>query len=106
MPVEDVLVGDIVVVRPGEKIPVDGMVTAGQSTVDESMLTGESLPVAKAPGDTVIGGAINKTGSFRFEATAVGKQTAGANRQMVQDAGQPRRSRIWRTRSRRSSCPP
>ena len=87
VPVEDVLVGDIVVVRPGEKIPVDGMVTAGQSTVDESMLTGESLPVAKAPGDTVIGGAINKTGSFRFEATAVGKQTALAQIvKMVQDA--------------------
>jgi len=87
VPVEEVLVGDIVVVRPGEKIPVDGTVTAGQSTVDESMLTGESLPVAKAAGDTVIGGAINKTGSFRFKATAVGKQTALAQIvKMVQDA--------------------
>jgi len=87
VPVEDVLVGDIVVVRPGEKIAVDGTVTAGQSTVDESMLTGESLPVAKAVGDAVIGGAINKTGSFRFKATAVGKQTALAQIvKMVQDA--------------------
>ena len=87
VPVEDVLVGDIVVVRPGEKIPVDGTVTAGQSTVDESMLTGESLPVAKTPGDMVIGGAINKTGSFRFAATAVGRQTALAQIvKMVQDA--------------------
>jgi len=87
VPIEDVLVGDIVVVRPGEKIPVDGTVMAGQSTVDESMLTGESLPVAKAPGDMVIGGAINKTGSFRFQATAVGKQTALAQIvKMVQDA--------------------
>ncbi|MBW7882046.1 MAG: copper-translocating P-type ATPase [Caldilineaceae bacterium] len=87
VPVEDVLVGDIVIVRPGEKIPVDGLVTGGQSTVDESMLTGESLPVAKATGDTVIGGSINKTGSFRFEATAVGKQTALAQIvKMVQDA--------------------
>ncbi len=87
VPVEDVLVGDIVVVRPGEKIPVDGIVTTGQSTVDESMLTGESLPVSKATGDTVIGGAINKTGSFRFRATAVGKQTALAQIvKLVQDA--------------------
>ena len=87
VPVEEVLVGDIVVVRPGEKIPVDGTVTAGQSTVDESMLTGESLPVAKTPGDMVIGGAINKTGSFRFAATAVGRQTALAQIvKMVQDA--------------------
>ena len=86
-PVEDVLVGDIVVVRPGEKIPVDGVVIAGQSTVDESMLTGESLPVSKSAGDTVIGGAINKTGSFRFRATAVGKQTALAQIvKLVQDA--------------------
>ena len=87
MPIEDVLVNDIVVVRPGEKIPVDGIVMDGLSTVDESMLTGESLPVAKAQGDTVIGGALNKTGSFRFKATAVGKQTALAQIvKMVQDA--------------------
>jgi P-type Cu+ transporter len=87
IPVEDVLVGDIVVVRPGEKIPVDGRVQNGASTVDESMLTGESLPVAKQAGDPVIGGSINKTGSFRFEATAVGKQTALAQIvKMVQDA--------------------
>jgi Cu+-exporting ATPase len=87
VPVEDVLVGDIVVVRPGEKIPVDGVVIAGQSAVDESMLTGESLPVDKAEGDAVIGGSINKTGSFRFRATAVGKQTALAQIvKLVQDA--------------------
>ncbi len=87
IPIEDVLVSDIVVVRPGEKIPVDGVVTEGASTVDESMLTGESMPVSKAPGDTVIGGALNKTGSFRFRATAVGKQTALAQIiKMVQDA--------------------
>lgn len=87
IPVEDVLVGDIVVVRPGEKIPVDGRVENGASTVDESMLTGESLPVARQVGDPVIGGSINKTGSFRFEATAVGKQTALAQIvKMVQDA--------------------
>ena len=87
VPIEEVLVGDIVAVRPGEKIPVDGVVTAGASTVDESMLTGESLPVAKTTGDMVIGGALNKTGAFRFKATAVGKQTALAQIvKMVQDA--------------------
>jgi Cu+-exporting ATPase len=87
VPIDDVLVGDIVVVRPGEKIPVDGLLLAGQSTVDESMLTGESLPVAKHEGDTVIGGSLNKTGSFRFRATAVGKQTMLAQIvKMVQDA--------------------
>lgn len=87
VPVEDVLVGDIVVVRPGEKIPVDGVVIAGESTVDESMLTGESLPVSKVEGATVIGGSLNKTGSFRFRATAVGKQTALAQIvKLVQDA--------------------
>ncbi len=87
VPIDEVLVGDIVVVRPGEKIPVDGAVISGASTVDESMLTGESLPVAKAEDDTVIGGSINKTGSFRFRATAVGKQTALAQIvKLVQDA--------------------
>jgi Cu+-exporting ATPase len=87
VPIEDVIVGDIVIVRPGEKIPVDGIVLNGASAVDESMLTGESLPVAKQPGDTVIGGALNKTGSFQFRATAVGKQTALAQIvKMVQDA--------------------
>lgn len=74
--VEDVQVGDIVVVRPGEKIPVDGEVIEGHSAVDESMLTGESMPVEKSAGDTVIGATINKTGSFRFRATRVGRETA------------------------------
>nr|MBP8293712.1 copper-translocating P-type ATPase [Caldilineaceae bacterium] len=87
VPIEDVILGDIVVVRPGEKIPVDGMLVSGASAVDESMLTGESLPVAKQMGDTVIGGSLNKTGSFQFRATAVGKQTALAQIvKMVQDA--------------------
>jgi len=75
VPVEDVRIGDIVLVRPGEKVPVDGVVTEGFSAVDESMLTGESLPVEKRPGDRVIGATINKTGSFRFRATQVGKDT-------------------------------
>ncbi len=87
VPVDDVLVGDIVVVRPGEKIPVDGVVSDGRSSVDESMLTGESLPVGKAVGDKVIGGTLNKTGSFQFKTIAVGKQTALAQIvKLVQEA--------------------
>ncbi len=87
IPVEEVLVGDVVVVRPGEKIPVDGVVLEGSSSVDESMITGESIPVEKHPGDEVIGATINLTGSFRFRATKVGKDTALANIiRMVQDA--------------------
>ncbi len=76
IPVEEVVVGDIVVVRPGEKIPVDGVVIEGSSAVDESMLTGESIPVEKSPGSTVIGATLNKTGSFNFRATKVGADTA------------------------------
>lgn len=87
IPVEEVLVGDVVQVRPGEKIPVDGIITDGASTVDESMLTGESLPVTKASGDEAIGGTLNKTGAFRFRATKVGKDTALAQIvKMVRDA--------------------
>jgi Cu+-exporting ATPase len=75
IPVEQVLAGDIVVVRPGEKIPVDGIVTEGESSVDESMITGESIPVFKSKGASVIGATINKSGSFSFKATKVGKDT-------------------------------
>ena len=74
--IEDVHPGDFVLVRPGEKIPVDGVLVEGRSTVDESMLTGESLPVSKGPGDPVIGATLNKQGAFKFEATKVGKETA------------------------------
>jgi P-type Cu+ transporter len=76
IPVEEVFVGDVIVVRPGEKIPVDGVVLEGRSAVDESMLTGESIPVEKGPGDEVIGATMNRTGSFRFSATKVGRDTA------------------------------
>jgi Cu+-exporting ATPase len=76
VPVDEVIVGDVVLVRPGEKIPVDGVVIEGRSAVDESMLTGESLPVEKGPGEPVIGATLNKLGSFKFEATKVGKETA------------------------------
>ncbi len=75
IPIEEVSVGDMILVRPGEKIAVDGIVREGYSSVDESMVTGESLPVEKQAGDTVIGATINKTGTFKFEATKVGKDT-------------------------------
>ena len=76
VPTDEVLVGDVVLVRPGETIPVDGVVLDGRSAIDESMLTGESLPVEKKPGDMVIGATLNKLGMLRFEATRVGKETA------------------------------
>ncbi|MDP4181430.1 MAG: heavy metal translocating P-type ATPase [Bacillota bacterium] len=87
IPVEEVEKGDIVIVRPGEKIPVDGRIIEGSSAVDEAMLTGESLPVEKKPGDEVIGATINKFGNFSFEATKVGKDTALAQIvKMVEEA--------------------
>jgi len=76
VPAESVVPGDIVIVRPGEKVPVDGVVIEGGSAVDESMLTGESIPVEKNPGDTVIGATMNTLGAFRFRATRVGRDTA------------------------------
>jgi Cu+-exporting ATPase len=85
--IEEVLVGDLIIVRPGERIPVDGIVEEGRSSVDESMITGEGMPVRKAPGDEVIGATLNKTGSFRFRATKVGKDTALAQIiKLVQEA--------------------
>jgi len=87
VPVEEVLVGDIVLIRPGDKIPVDGTVREGLSAVDESMLTGESIPVEKSPGSPVVAGSINKNGTFRFEAEKVGADTALAHIiQLVEDA--------------------
>ena len=85
--VEDVVVGDIVIVRPGERLPVDGEVMEGVSSVDESMLTGESLPVDKAPGDTVYGATVNTTGGFSFRTTRVGRDSALAQIvKLVEDA--------------------
>jgi len=87
IPIKEVAVGDIVVVRPGERIPVDGLVTKGSSAVDESMITGESLPVDKKTGDEVIGATMNKTGSFEFRAMKVGQNTALAQIiRLVQEA--------------------
>lgn len=96
IPVEEVRVGDIVVVRPGEKIPVDGIVREGASAIDESMLTGESLPVEKRPGSEVFGATLNKTGSFRFEATRVGKETALAQIIKLVEAAQGSKPPIQR----------
>lgn len=87
IPIEHVLAGDIVVVRPGEKIPVDGIVVEGQSAVDESMITGESLPVSKKPGDEAIGATLNKNGRIKIEATKVGAESALAQIiRLVQEA--------------------
>ena len=87
VPLEQVMVGDLLVVKPGEKIPVDGQVVKGRSTVDESMLTGESLPVTKEEGSPVVGASINKNGSFTFRATKVGKDTTLSQIiQLVQEA--------------------
>ena len=87
VPVEEVVVGDTVLVRPGEKVPVDGRVVEGESAVDESIVTGESVPVDKRPGDYVTGASVNKTGAFTFRATKVGADTALARIvQMVEQA--------------------
>lgn len=73
--IDEVRVGDTIIVRPGERLPVDGVVTSGRTAIDESMLTGESIPVEKQPGDEIVGASINKTGSIQYEATKVGKDT-------------------------------
>lgn len=87
IPIEDIQVGDEILVRPGEKVPVDGELVFGTSSVDESMLTGESIPVMKNTGDSVFGATINKNGTFRFRATKVGKDTALAQIiKLVQEA--------------------
>ena len=87
IPIDEVQVGDLVLVRPGEQVPVDGVVVTGRSSVDESMLTGESLPVEKGPGDNMIGATLNKLGSLKFEATRIGKETALAQIiKLVEDA--------------------
>lgn len=87
IPVEEVMVGDIIIVRPGERIPVDGIVISGVTSVDESMLTGESIPVEKHEGDIIIGASLNKNGSIRYKATRVGKDTTLAQIiKLVEDA--------------------
>jgi Cu+-exporting ATPase len=97
IPIEVLQVGDTIVVRPGEKIPVDGVVLQGSSVVDESMLTGESLPVEKLSASEVYGGTLNKTGSFHFKATKVGKETALAQIIKLVEAAQGSKPPIQRT---------
>ncbi|MEL6928268.1 MAG: heavy metal translocating P-type ATPase [Cyanobacteria bacterium J06600_6] len=87
VPIDQVKTGDLILIRPGEKIPVDGKIISGHSSIDEGMVTGESIPVDKQPGDEVIGATINQTGSFKFQATKVGDDTVLAQIvQLVQDA--------------------
>jgi len=94
--VEDVLVGDLILVRPGERVPVDGIISEGYSSIDESMITGESIPSEKKVGDEVIGASINKTGGFKFEATRVGKDTTLAQIIRLVDEAQGSKAPIQR----------
>ncbi|MFC1949060.1 heavy metal translocating P-type ATPase [Chloroflexota bacterium] len=94
--VDDVQVGDLILVRPGERVPVDGIVREGHSSIDESMITGESIPVEKREGDEVIGASMNKTGSFKFEATRVGKDTTLARIIRLVDEAQGSKAPIQR----------
>ncbi|HEX7182774.1 MAG TPA: heavy metal translocating P-type ATPase [Thermoanaerobaculia bacterium] len=103
VPVEEVRSGDTVVVRPGERVPVDGEVLSGASAVDESMLTGESMPVEKEPGDRVIGGTINRTGAFRFRATTLGEDSVLARIVQLMRGAQGSRAPIQRLADRISA---
>src|SRR5690606_8891846 len=91
VPIEELSKGDRLRVRPGEKVPIDGVVVEGGSRLDESMITGEPVPVEKGPGDTVIGATVNQTGSFVMEARAVGEETVLAR--IVQMVAEAQRSR-------------
>ena len=96
VPVDEVVLNDVILVRPGEKVPVDGIILEGTSTLDESMLTGESIPVDKQPGDPVVGATINKLGAFKFTATKVGKDTALAQIVRIVEAAQGSKAPIQR----------
>lgn len=100
IPIEEVLVGDIISIRPGEKVPVDGEIVEGQSAVDESMLTGESIPIDKVAGDTVIGATVNENGSLQIEATKIGKDTALAQIVKVVEDAQGSKADIQRLADR------
>ena len=103
LPVEQLIEGDVVVVRPGERIPVDGEIVSGESAVDESMLTGESMPVSKRVGDRVIGATINRTGAFRFRATTLGSDSVLAQIVRLMRDAQGSRAPIQRVADRISS---
>ncbi|HEY5087843.1 MAG TPA: heavy metal translocating P-type ATPase [Gemmatimonadaceae bacterium] len=102
-PIDSIARGDMIVVRPGERVPVDGQITSGQSAVDESMLTGESLPVEKSAGDRVIGGTINRTGSFRYTATSLGADSVLAQIVKLMRDAQSSRAPIQRLADRVSA---
>jgi Cu+-exporting ATPase len=103
IPTDEVQIGDVVVVRPGEKIPVDGEIVDGRSSIDESMVTGEPIPVTKGQGETVIGATINQTGAFRFRATRVGKDTMLAQIVRLVEQAQASKAPIQRLADRVSS---
>ncbi len=103
IPTDEVQIGDVVVLRPGEKIPVDGEIVDGRSSIDESMVTGEPIPVTKGPGETVIGATINQTGAFRFRATRVGKDTMLAQIVSLVEQAQASKAPIQRLADRVSS---
>lgn len=96
VPIEEVVAGDVILVKPGEKIPVDGEILTGQSAIDESMITGESIPVDKVPGNTVIGATINKNGSLQIKATNVGKDSALSQIVKVVEEAQGSKAEIQR----------
>ena len=106
IPSEQVVAGDIVVIKPGQSIPVDGVVTEGYGYVDQAAITGESIPVEKGAGDTVISATINKNGTFRFRASRVGEDTTLARSSVwwMKPAAPKRRSHGLRTRSAACSC--
>jgi Cu+-exporting ATPase len=103
IPIEEVMVGDLVIVRPGEKIPVDGVVVEGRTTIDESMLTGESMPVQKTPGEKVFGATMNKQGRIKFEALNIGKDTALSQIIRLVEAAQGSKAPIQRVADQVSS---
>lgn len=103
LPIDEVIVGDIIVVRPGEKIPVDGEIISGHSSIDESMVSGESIPLEKNPGDFVIGATINKNGSFKFKATKVGKDTVLSQIIKIVEEAQSQKAPIQRFADKVSS---
>ncbi|HEX8492112.1 MAG TPA: heavy metal translocating P-type ATPase [Pyrinomonadaceae bacterium] len=103
VPVEEVVVGDTVLVRPGEKVPVDGRIVEGESAIDESLVTGESVPVDKKAGDVVVGASVNKTGAFTFRATKVGSDTALAQIVLMVERAQNSRPPIGRLVNKISS---
>ena len=104
VPTSEVLTNDVVLIRPGDKIPVDGEVTQGESSVDESMITGESMPVKKVVGGKVTGATINKTGTFQFRATKVGADTALAQIVKLVQTAQNSKAPSQRFADRRSSA--